>query len=119
MWDILTYLLLIVLIAGVLIAAALAARGYLGGIPALSGVFGQPPDRRLDVVEHAAVDNRRRLVLVRRDNVEHLIMTGGPVDVVIETGISPRAVIHPEVVEPQPVFSRPARTFGQATAVEK
>jgi hypothetical protein len=26
-------------------------------------------------------------VLVRRDNVEHLIMTGGPVDVVIETGI--------------------------------
>ncbi len=26
-------------------------------------------------------------MLVRRDNVEHLIMTGGPVDVVIETGI--------------------------------
>ncbi len=26
-------------------------------------------------------------MLIRRDNVEHLIMTGGPVDVVIETGI--------------------------------
>ena len=30
-----------------------------------------------------------RLVLIRRDGVEHLIMTGGPVDVVIETGIQP------------------------------
>jgi hypothetical protein len=116
MWDILTYLLLIVLIAGVLIAAALAARGYLGGIPALSGVFGQPPDRRLDVVEHAAVDNRRRLVLVRRDNVEHLIMTGGPVDVVIETGIGHRPAARPEVIEQQAVFSRPARAVGSAAA---
>jgi hypothetical protein len=59
------------------------------------------------------------LVLVRRDNVEHLIMTGGPVDVVIETGIPPRTLTRPEVIEPQAVFSRPARTFGQATAGEK
>ncbi|MGE5266834.1 MAG: hypothetical protein ACM3L9_05640 [Deltaproteobacteria bacterium] len=114
MWDILTYLLLIVLIAGVLIAAALVARGYLGGIPALSGVFGPAPDRRLDVVEHAAVDNRRRLVLVRRDNVEHLIMTGGPVDVVIETGILQRPAAAPDAVEQQTVFSRPARAIASA-----
>jgi hypothetical protein len=119
MWDILTYLLLIVLIAGALIAAALVARAYMSGTSPLDGFFGPRPDKRLDVVEHTSIDGRRRLVLVRRDNVEHLIMTGGPVDVVIETGISPRAVIQPEVVEPQPVFSRPARTFGQATAVEK
>ena len=43
--------------------------------------------RRLGVVETAGVDGRRRLVLVRRDDVEHLIMIGGPVDMVIETGI--------------------------------
>ena len=30
----------------------------------------------------------RRLVLVRRDNVEHLVLIGGPQDVVIEPGIS-------------------------------
>jgi flagellar protein FliO/FliZ len=125
MWDILTYLLLIVLIAGALIAAALVARSTLNGTSPLDGFFGPKPDRRLDVVEHAAVDSRRRLVLVRRDNVEHLIMTGGPVDVVIETGIAqraparPEAALRPEPVEPQPVFSRPARTFGQATAGEK
>ena len=44
-------------------------------------------ERRLGVVESAAVDSQRKLILIRRDTVEHLIMTGGPVDVVIETGI--------------------------------
>jgi hypothetical protein len=119
MWDILTYLVLIVLIAGALIAAALVARSYMNGVSPLDGFFGPKPDRRLDVVEHASVDGRRRLVLVRRDNVEHLIMTGGPVDVVIETGISPRSGSRAEIVDTQSVFSRPARTFGQASGAEK
>ncbi|NTF42176.1 flagellar biosynthetic protein FliO [Rhizobium rhizogenes] len=43
---------------------------------------------RLQVLDAAAVDARRRLVLVRRDGVEHLIMIGGPTDIVIESGIS-------------------------------
>ncbi len=34
-------------------------------------------DRRLAVVETASVDARRKLILLRRDDVEHLIMTGG------------------------------------------
>src|SRR5438132_5198047 len=42
---------------------------------------------RLAVIYAAAVDGRRRLVLVRRDNIEHLIMIGGPSDIVVETNI--------------------------------
>jgi hypothetical protein len=42
---------------------------------------------RLAISEFHEVDKQRRLVLVRRDNVEHLIMIGGPQDLVIETGI--------------------------------
>lgn len=42
---------------------------------------------RLQVLDAAAVDTRRRIVLIRRDNVEHLVMIGGPTDIVIETGI--------------------------------
>lgn len=42
---------------------------------------------RLAVVDSAAVDNRRKLVIVRRDNVEHLLMIGGPTDVVVESSI--------------------------------
>jgi hypothetical protein len=50
-------------------------------------MFFQAKHKRLGLVESTSVDGRRRLLLVRRDNVEHLILTGGPVDVLVETGI--------------------------------
>ena len=39
------------------------------------------------MIDAATVDGRRRLVLIRRDNVEHLLMIGGPSDVVVEPNI--------------------------------
>ena len=42
---------------------------------------------RLAVIDSAAVDGRRKLVIIRRDNVEHLLMIGGPSDVVVETNL--------------------------------
>jgi hypothetical protein len=58
----------------------------LGGMPLFTS-----KQRRTGVVESTAIDGRRRLLLLRRDNVEHLIMIGGPVDVLIETGIPANA----------------------------
>ena len=52
------------------------------------GMFGNKSQNRLGVIEAAAVDNKRRLVLVRRDNVEHLIMIGGTSDILVEAGIN-------------------------------
>ncbi len=46
---------------------------------------------RLAVVEARALDARRRLVLVRRDEVEHLLLLGPDRDVVVESGIPARA----------------------------
>lgn len=43
---------------------------------------------RLAVMDAAEVDAQRRLVLVRRDEVEHLVMIGGPTDIVIEQNIT-------------------------------
>jgi hypothetical protein len=51
----------------------------------LGGNRGKQP--RLAVVDAAAVDSHRRIVLVRRDNVEHLVMIGGHNDLVIERNI--------------------------------
>src|SRR5947208_12672377 len=48
---------------------------------------------RLAVIDSAAVDGRRKLVIIRRDNVEHLLMIGGPSDVVVETNIVRGAAI--------------------------
>src|SRR5262245_20637141 len=102
-------------------AALWAYRVYVLGdtSPNLGGWLFRPrAEPRLGVIEQASVDSRRRLVLIRRDDVEHLIMTGGPVDVVIETGISGHSA-HMErdagPVEPSPpVFTRQPRSFGQA-----
>ncbi len=43
--------------------------------------------RRLKVIESMALDARRRLVLVRRDDKEHLLVLGQDGETVVETGI--------------------------------
>src|SRR5690349_4200477 len=60
-----------------------------------SATRGRQP--RLAVIDAATVDGRRRLVLIRRDNIEHLLMIGGPTDLVVEPNIV-RAVAAREVV---------------------
>ena len=62
---------------------------------------------RLAVIDAATVDGRRRLVLIRRDNIEHLLMIGGPTDLVVEPNIV-RAVAAREVAR------EPARTGAPA-----
>lgn len=52
-----------------------------------TSTVGRGRNRRLSVIDHMQVDARRQLLIVRRDNVEHLILTGGPQDLVIESGI--------------------------------
>jgi flagellar protein FliO/FliZ len=44
--------------------------------------------RRLDIVDVFDLDKERQLVIVRRDNTEHLLLIGGPNDVLVESAIS-------------------------------
>ncbi len=94
---------------------------------------------RLAVIDHASVDGRRRLILVRRDNVEHLLMIGGPTDIVVEPNIVramaaardvpgtrppagiealPRAIPLPENGGPWPLQLEPAAPPRAAARVE-
>lgn len=50
-------------------------------------VSGGRRGQRIAISEYYEVDKLRRLVLVKRDNVEHLILIGGPQDIVIEQNI--------------------------------
>jgi hypothetical protein len=83
-------------IAALLIIAALGVlgfwliRGYLAGGTVGGGLFGGGREQRIGVIETASIDGRRKLMLIYRDGVEHLVMTGGPIDVVIEQGIMPQ-----------------------------
>lgn len=69
---------------------------------------------RLTVTDAAAVDGQRRLVLVRRDDVEHLILIGGPSDIVIEQNITRHQRNQPEQATPR---ARPQEELAPATPV--
>ncbi len=74
-----------------LVLALIAVTGWLGrrymGAGRLSSLRGK---RRLSVVEALAIDGRTRLLLVRRDATEHLIMLGATGAVVVERAITSR-----------------------------
>jgi len=68
-----------------------------------TGTALRPQGRRVQVIEQVQVDAKRKLLVIRRDNVEHLVMTGGPQDVVIETGIAAPEKVALPLRRPQPV----------------
>lgn len=83
-WDIyVRTVLALVAVLGLIAAAAWVARRIgFAGLP-----VGARRKRRLAVVEALPIDGRRRLVLVRRDEVEHLLLIGGGSDLVVERDV--------------------------------
>lgn len=120
MGELIYWIVVMTVIAGLGLAAVIFLRAYLNGTSPSEVLFRPRTEPRIGVIEYANVDGRRKLLLVRRDDVEHLIMTGGPVDVVIETGIGEKKPARTATAEPQAatVFTRSARSFGQAGASE-
>lgn len=45
----------------------------------------QSPEKRLKIIDALAIDARRRLVLIQRDDTEHLILLGQQDDLLVET----------------------------------
>ena len=72
---------------------------------------GRTRQPRLGLVDAFSLDGQRQLVLVRRDNVEHLVMIGGPNDVLLESQINRAAVPARETSQASPLLmpSAPAR----------
>jgi flagellar biogenesis protein FliO len=73
---------------GAVIVAILLVLWLLKLVFRASGNIARGRNRRLAVVDSLALDPKRQLLIVRRDNVEHLILVGGPQDMVVETGIA-------------------------------
>jgi flagellar protein FliO/FliZ len=81
----LRFFLAFLIVLGLIGATAWAVRRFGAGRLGGAGTRGRQP--RLAVVDYVSVDSRRRLILVRRDNIEHLVLIGGPTDVVVESNI--------------------------------
>ncbi len=95
--------LFVIVVLGLLALAFWLLRRFGGGRLVNSATRGRQP--RLGVIDQATVDSRRRLVLIRRDNVEHLLIIGGPTDVVVEQNIVRAATAQRETGRPEPAPS--------------
>lgn len=90
MAELANYVIALVTVGLLLTATLLALRWWMAQGSGI-GLFKDRAAKRVAVVDQIVVDTRRRLLLIRRDDVEHLVMIGGPSDVVIETAIQPSA----------------------------
>ncbi|BDW88034.1 FliO/MopB family protein [Thalassospira tepidiphila] len=71
-------------VLGIIGVFALLARRF---VPGARNINRRGVKRRLSVVEVVPVDTKRRLVLLKRDDTEHLVMLGPNGDTVIERNI--------------------------------
>src|SRR5471030_3307706 len=94
-----TFFFAFVAVLALIGVAAWLVRRFAGNRLGANTNRGRMP--RLAVIDAAAVDGRRRLVLVRRDNIEHLLMIGGPTDIVVEPNIV-RAMPGRDQMPPRP-----------------
>ncbi len=113
LWTIVALVVLVIVLVVVRLVRSMTFGTFVAG--------GRNRKTRLAVMDATAIDSHRRLVLVRRDDIEHLLLIGGPTDVVVERDIrlvAPRRPVltggdvqhHPAAPQrPQPEQSPPAR----------
>lgn len=98
-WDLtIRALLSLVLVLGLIAGTGLLARRF--GVGGAGFALRKGSRRRLGLVEQIAVDNRRRLVLVRKDDTEYLLLVGGGNDLHLETRSAPEPFTLPEGPSP-------------------
>lgn len=93
----------IVMAIGALVLLLIAMAVWRSLSPRISARRGQ----RLGISEYYDIDKTRRLVLVRRDNVEHLLLIGSAQDLVIETGITPSSIASAYAPQPAATVEAP------------
>jgi flagellar protein FliO/FliZ len=82
------YVIAFVIILVLVALFGLVLRRLAGGRLTLPGQErGRVRQPRLGIVDIYDLDRQRQLILLRRDNVEHLLLIGGPNDLVVETNI--------------------------------
>ena len=80
------FALALTFVVAAILALAAAAR-HFGLSPRVTGVRGAA--RRLSIVEVLSVDAKRRLILVKRDDAEYLILLGPTSDLLVDSSIRP------------------------------
>jgi flagellar protein FliO/FliZ len=107
---------------GAVILLILIVTWLLKLLTGATGRAGRGRNRRLSLIDSLSIDPKRQLLIIRRDDVEHLILTGGPSDVVVERGIhvpQPPARTAPQAAtarRPGPIVTQPAKPAAKPAA---
>ncbi len=96
--DYFRFLLALVFVVGLIGLLAVLIRRFGNGAQFLTTRKGR--DRRLGIVETLPIDTRRRLVLLRRDDKEHLVLFGAADELLIESDISAERPAHQQSERP-------------------
>ncbi len=80
------YILALMFVLALILIIAYGAK-KLGLMARVTTGSAKTQDKRLNIVEILPIDARRKLMIIRRDDVEHLIMLGLDRDIVIEQNI--------------------------------
>lgn len=113
LWTFAALVLLVIVLVIVKLVRSLTFGTFVAG--------GRNRKTRLAVMDATAIDSQRRLVLVRRDDIEHLLLIGGPTDVVVETDIRMTAPKRPALTgtegpQQAPQAPRPQQAAAQQAA---
>ena len=84
--DYLRFIAALAFVVGLIGILALVARRF-GMTPRITRTAGKR-GKRLSIVDILPVDGKRRLLLIRRDDAEHLVLLGPNSETVVERGIS-------------------------------
>lgn len=82
--DIIRLCIALVFVLALMGLFALLARRFNNNNP-----FSGTNDKRLSIVEQRMLDTKNRLILIKRDNVEHLVIVSNTGSVIVEQGITP------------------------------
>lgn len=101
LWTVLALVLLVIVLVVIKLVRGMTFGTFVAG--------GRNRKTRLAVMDATAIDSNRRLVLVRRDDIEHLILIGGATDIVVERDIRLVPSRRPALTNDAPAAPAPQR----------
>ncbi|MEH6477506.1 MAG: hypothetical protein V7727_17570 [Sneathiella sp.] len=97
-WLYMKYLVVLVFVLGLIGLISIAIRKF-GFVPSVEK--SRSKKKRLAISQMIGIDAKRRLILVRRDDREHLILLGPTGDILIEKDIDPQLIADDdEIISP-------------------
>ncbi len=87
-----------ILALGIVIGLILLCAVFLRRIKSANLYFSRNNNRRIEIIDNISIDAKRRLILIKRDDIEHLVILGATSDILIEQNIKPPKILKSDLI---------------------